>query len=139
MNRLLASPSPQLPDELGDGESLCEKFASFFTKSTLFVLLWTEYLLPTLTCTTARTLNNLQQPHLTTSKKRLKQTEIIKKTSSTHIPTLTRLINNTSFERGIVPVPLKKDRVTPILKKHVWTLTSLSTTGLYPTSHLLQR
>ena len=25
------SPSPQLPDQLGDGESLCEKFASFFT------------------------------------------------------------------------------------------------------------
>ena len=31
MNRLLASPSPQLPDQLGDGESFCEKFASFFT------------------------------------------------------------------------------------------------------------
>ena len=31
VNRLLASPSPQLPDQLGDGESLCEKFASFFT------------------------------------------------------------------------------------------------------------
>ena len=25
------SPSPQLPDQLGDGESLCEKIASFFT------------------------------------------------------------------------------------------------------------
>ena len=31
VNILLASPSPQLPDQLGDGESLCEKFASFFT------------------------------------------------------------------------------------------------------------
>ena len=44
-------------------------------------------------------------------------TEIIKKTSSAHIPALTRLIN-TSFESGIVPVPLKKALVTPILKKH---------------------
>ena len=25
VNRLLASPSPQLPDQLGDGESLCKK------------------------------------------------------------------------------------------------------------------
>ena len=50
VNRLLASPSPQLPDQLGDGESLCEKFASFLlTKSAVFVLLWTVYLLPTLT------------------------------------------------------------------------------------------
>ena len=30
VNRLLASPSPQLPDQLGDGESLCEKFACYF-------------------------------------------------------------------------------------------------------------
>ena len=45
-------------------------------------------------------------------------TEIIKKTSSAHIPALTRLIN-TSFDSGIVPVPLKKALVTPILKKHV--------------------
>ena len=44
-------------------------------------------------------------------------TKIIKKTSSAHIPALTRLIN-TSFESGIVPVPLKKALVTPILKKH---------------------
>ena len=44
-------------------------------------------------------------------------TEIIKKTSSAHIPALTRLIN-ISFESGIVPVPLKKALVTPILKKH---------------------
>ena len=44
-------------------------------------------------------------------------TKIIKKTSSAHIPALTRLIN-TSFESGIVPVPLKKALVTPNLKKH---------------------
>ena len=63
---------------------------------------------------------DLEQPHLTTSKKRVQQklemikssksttcsldpllTEIIKKTSSAHIPAFTRLIN-TSFESGIV-------------------------------------
>ena len=44
-------------------------------------------------------------------------TEIIKKTSSAHIPALTMLIN-TSFENGIIPVPLKKALVSPILKKH---------------------
>ena len=44
-------------------------------------------------------------------------TKIIKKTSSSHIPALTRLIN-TSFESGIVSVPLKKALDTPILKKH---------------------
>ena len=31
VHRLLASPSTQLPDQLGDDDSLCKKFASFFT------------------------------------------------------------------------------------------------------------
>ena len=43
--------------------------------------------------------------------------EIINKTSSAHIPALPRLIN-TSFESGIVPVPLNAALVTPIRKKH---------------------
>ena len=50
------------------------KFRFFLlTKSTVFVLLWTVYLLPTLTWTRTRILNILQQPHLTTVKKRVKQ------------------------------------------------------------------
>ena len=49
VNRLLASLSPQLPDQLGDGESLCKNLFFLLKKSTVFVLLWTVYLLSTLT------------------------------------------------------------------------------------------
>ena len=32
LKRLIASPSPQLPNQLGDGESFCEQMASFFIR-----------------------------------------------------------------------------------------------------------
>ena len=159
VNRLLASPSPQLPDQLGDGESLCEKFASFFTDKIDRIRAAVDSVPVTnfdlnhntdLEQSTTNTLNYCKETSETEVGKIIKSsksttcsldrlpTKIINKTSSSHIPALTRLIN-TSFESGIVPVPLKKALVTPCWKSMVWTLTSLPTTGLYPTSHLLQR
>ena len=138
MNRLLASPSPQLPDQLGDGESLCEKFASFFTDKIDRIRAAVDSVPVTnfdlnhntdLEQATTNTLDYFKETSETEVGKIIKSrksttcaldplpTKIIKKTSSAHIPALTRLIN-TSFESGIVPVPLKKALVTPILKKH---------------------
>ena len=136
-NWLLASPSPQLPDQLGDGESLCEKFDFFFTDKidrnsaavdsvpvTNFDLNHDTNLEQSTT-----TLDYFKETSGTEVGKIIKSsksttcslnplpTEIIKKTLSAHIPALTRLINQ-SFQSGIVPVPLKKALVTPILKKH---------------------
>ena len=137
MNRLLASPSPQLPDQLGDGESLCE-FTSFFTDKIDRIRAAVDSVPVTnfdlnhntdLEQATTNTLDYFKETSETEVGKIIKssksttcsldplQTKIIKKTSSAHIPALTRLIN-TSFESGIVPVPLKKALVTPILKKH---------------------
>ena len=70
--REFISPSPQLPDQLGDGESLCEKFASFFTDKIDRIRAAVDSV-PVTNFDTTRILNNLQQPHLTTSKKRVKQ------------------------------------------------------------------
>ena len=138
VNRLLASPSPQLPDQLGDGESLCEKFASFFTDKIDRIRAAVDNVPVTnfdlnhntdLEQSKTTTLDYLKETSETEVGKIIKSsksttcsldplpTEIIKKTSSAHIPALTRLIN-TSFESGIVLVPLKKALVTPILKKH---------------------
>ena len=128
VNRLLASPSSQLPDQLGDGESLCEKFASFFTdnvdriRAAVDSVPVTNYDLnhnTDLEQSTTNTLDYFKETSETEVGKIIKSsksttcsldplpTKIIKKTSSAHIPALTRLIN-TSFESGIVPVPLKK-------------------------------
>ena len=138
VNRLLASPSPQLPDQLGDGESLCEKFASFFTDKIDRIRAAVDSVPVTnfdlnhntdLEQATTNTLDYFKETSETEVGKISKSsksttcsldplpTKIIKKTSSVHIPALTRLIN-TSFESGIVPVRLKKALVTPILKKH---------------------
>ena len=134
----LASPSPQLPDQLGDGESLCEKFASFFTEKIDRIRAAVDSVPVTnfdlnhntdLEQSTTNTLDYFKETSETKVGKIIKSiksttcslyplpTKIIKKTSSAHIPALTRL-TNTSFKSGIVPVPLKKALVTPILKKH---------------------
>ena len=108
MNRLLASPSPQLPDQLGDGESLCEKLASFFTDKIDRIRAAVDSVPAT----------NFDMNHNTDLEQSTTTTlDYFKKTSETEVSALTRLIN-TAFESGIVPVPLKKVLVTPILKKH---------------------
>ena len=137
VNRLLASPSPQLPDQLGDGQSLCEQFASFFVEKIDAIRAAVDSVptthveqvhAPDLRYTVTTTLNNFRKTSETEVEKIVKRsksttcaldplpTDIVKKTASAHIPALTRLIN-TSFETGIVPVALKKALVTPILKK----------------------
>ena len=65
------SPSPQLPDQLGDGGSLCEKFASFFTDKIDRIRAAVDSVPVTNFDLNHNT--DLQQTHLTTSKKRVKQ------------------------------------------------------------------
>ena len=127
-----------LSAQLGDGESLCEKFASFFTdkidriRAAVDSVPVTNFALnhdTDLEQSTTTTLDYFKDTTEAEVGKIIKfsksttwsldplPTEIIKKTSSAHIPAFTRLIN-ASFESGIVPLPLKKALVTPILKKH---------------------
>ena len=107
VNRLLASPSPQLPDQLGGGESLCEKFASFFTDKIDRIRAAVDSVpvtnfdlshdtdLEQLTTTTLDYFKEMSETEVGKIIKSSKSTtcsldplptEIIKKTSSAHIP-----------------------------------------------------